>query len=649
MKESCLGVTSDTMFNQYVTARCDVTVGNIVTDSAETTPPEPPFHMGGKKNVSATLSHALGVIIVLAAFPLIAPAAQVDDLPSPDSPLVKLLKSKRVPEARLYSIVDMIGKRGTAGDLDYIFEQAISSDGFPAPIKAKALEALVEAASNRDLRPAQGLNRLVALIGTGETRQGSSLEKTVVRLAGLWKLESAVEPLRSLAAKPSTDDALRAPALDALAAIGGQVGRSRIEGLCGPDIAPAIRIPAVASLAKLDVDVAAERAAEILAQPVSASRDLTPLLAAFLNHQRGSDVLAAAIGRHAPPADSAKLALRTIYALGRSDVTLVAALSRAAGLSSDTKPLTPGELGQLVSEVASHGDPARGEFIFRRADLNCMSCHALSKAGGEVGPDLSSVGQTSPSDYIINSILNPDQSIKEQYHTLVVQTSEGQVFQGIVTDKDDQRIVLKEATGAPRVVPVSSIEDQKPGGSLMPKGLANLMTRAEFVDLVRFLAELGKPGPYAIRPTPAIQRWKALKPVPDSLSASLPSTDQFRNQVLDADSGRWLVSYAKVAGSLPLDELTTQTGSKVLYLQGEIQVSSAGPIRFQLDSADGIHLWVDGELAHLDTPAHVAVLSAGRHAIVLRVDTATRKSREIKVEVIKPSSSPAEFTVVGGH
>ena len=146
-----------------------------------------------------------------------------------------------------------------------------------------------------------------------------------------------------------------------------------------------------------------------------------------------------------------------------------------------------------------------------------MSCHSLSKAGGDVGPDLSSIGQTSPPDYIINSILDPDQSIKEQYHTLVVQTSEGQVFQGIVTDKDDQRIVLKEATGAPRVVPVASIEDQKPGGSLMPKGLANLMTRAEFVDLVRFLSELGKPGPYAIRSTPTIQRWKVLKPVPESL------------------------------------------------------------------------------------------------------------------------------------
>ena len=39
--------------------------------------------------------------------------------------------------------------------------------------------------------------------------------------------------------------------------------------------------------------------------------------------------------------------------------------------------------------------------------------------------------------------------------------------------------------------------------------------------------------------------------------------------------------------SLPLDELTAQTGEKVLYVQGEINVSNAGPIRVQLDSAAG--------------------------------------------------------------
>ena len=172
----------------------------------------------------------------------------------------------------------------------------------------------------------------------------------------------------------------------------------------------------------------------------------------------------------------------------------------------------------------------RGESVFRRPDLNCMTCHAVSKAGGDVGPDLSSIGQSSPPDYIILSILVPDQSIKEQYHTLVMLTTDGQVYQGIVTDKDNQRVVLKEATGALHVIPVSHDRGPEGGGSLMPKGLVSLMTHAEFIDLVRFLSELGRPGPYAIPTTPTIQRWRVLKGVPPRWPSPYPSPTSSRRR-----------------------------------------------------------------------------------------------------------------------
>ena len=390
------------------------------------------------------------IVIVVAAWTAITPAVWgADDPPAPESPLVKLLKSGRVPEARQGAVFEMIGKRGTAADLTFLYQRAISPDGFSAANRAKALEALAEAASNRNLRPAHDLDKLVPLIRPAPSRSEVAVEKPAIRLAGLWNLEAAGDALQALAASPSVDDVLRADALDALATIGGKAGRSRIEALAGRDQPAGTRLPAVAALAKLDVEAAAARAAEILVQPPAPARDLAPLLAAFLNRQGGGEVLASALARQPVPADSARVALRAVYALGRADPALVAALSRAAGISAETKPLSPGELNQLVAEVAAKGDPARGELIFRRPDLNCMSCHSLSKAGGDVGPDLSSLGQTSPSDYIINSILNPDQAIKEQYHTLLVLTTLGQVFQGIVTDKDDQRIVLKEATGTP--------------------------------------------------------------------------------------------------------------------------------------------------------------------------------------------------------
>jgi putative heme-binding domain-containing protein len=388
---------------------------------------------------------------------------------------------------------------------------------------------------------------------------------------------------------------------------------------------------------------------EILNQPAERQCDLTPLVAAFLNQQGGGDVLAAALNSQTVPVDAAKLALRAVYALGRADPALVAALSRAAGISAQNTPLSPAELNQLVTEVTTKGDPTRGELIFRRHDLNCMSCHSLSKAGGDVGPDLSALGQTSPPDYIINAILNPDQAIKEQYHTLVVLTSLGQVFQGIVTDRDEQRIVLKEATGAARVVPVSMIEDQKPGGSLMPKGLANLMSRSEFVDLVRFLSELGKPGLFAIPAIPAIQRWKLLKVVPEALSSSVPDPALFRDQVLRAEPERWVSAYAKVAGSLPLDELTSAASGETLYLQGEINVTVGGAIRLAVDSPQGVRLWVDDRPAAPDSEAVTSDLAVGTHSITIRVDAHARASRDIKLEVKKPAGSRAEFTVIGGR
>ena len=423
--------------------------------------------------------------------------------PSPsDGPLVKLLKSGRVPEARQGTVIDMIGKRGAVGDLDFIYQQAMTDrfsargpDQGPRRAGRSRVEPRPEADQDRD-KLIRLIQRAALRHGRGPGEVGGPAGGSLEARGGGRRASDA-----SLVAA-TTEEGLRASAIEALAAIGGQVGRcpdrgARRTGLARGRPAPGRRRAGPAGCRT------PPRPRSRRADPQGGRADgvdLKPLMAAFLNRQGGGEVLAAAIGRHTIPADSAKLSLRAVYALGHADPALVGGAGPRRGhLHRDQAARRPPSSMPLVAEVAAKGDPARGEAVFRRNDLNCMSCHSVSKAGGDVGPDLSSIGQTSPSDYIINSILVPDQSIKEQYHTLVVQTTDGQVFQGIVTDKDDQRIVLKECHRGPRVVPVASIEDQKPGGSLMPKGLVNLMTRAEFVDLVRFLSELGKPGPYAIR------------------------------------------------------------------------------------------------------------------------------------------------------
>jgi len=137
--------------------------------------------------------------------------------------------------------------------------------------------------------------------------------------------------------------------------------------------------------------------------------------------------------------------------------------------------------------------------------------------------------------------------------------------------------------------------------------------------------------------------------IPADLAESVPNGDAFRDQVLRALADRWTVAYGKVAGLLPLDEIVPASGSPIVYLRGEIDVSSAGPIMIQLDSADGAVFRIDELPVPPGSSALSMPLASGRHTITLRIDTTVRRSREIRVEVVKPAGSTAEFTVIGGR
>lgn len=586
--------------------------------------------------------------LLIAFLVILSPSStRADDPPKPDSPLVKLLRAGRVPAERQGTIIDMIGKRGVPSDLDFLFERLLDPAGFSPPNRVRALEGLAEAALTRDLRPAGDLARVAPLL---VEKTDPAARQAAVRLAGLWKTESLGPPLQAIAASAKSAESLRASALESLASIGGKAGRESIEVLTRPSHPLPVRILATAALARLDVDAAASHAVEILRDAVKYQADLTPLLAAFLNLKAGPDKLAAAISNAKVPADAAKLALRSVYTLGHSDPSLVTALTKAAGLDAEVKPLEKADMERILTDVATQGSPVRGEAIFRRADVNCSKCHALSSAGGGIGPDLSAVGSSSPVDYLVNSIMLPDQAIKEEFQTRVILTNDGQVFQGIIADKDDKRIILKEATGDRRTIPTSEIEETKEGGSLMPKGLVNFMTRAEFVDLIRFLSELGKPGPYAIRSTPTIQRWRLLKPVDEELAKQVPSEATLRTFALEADPAHWLPAYSRVNGELPLEDLAADSASKVLYLQAEIEASAGGSLSVKLNDPAGIHAWLDDQPAPpFSADAFPITISPGRHTLTFRVDPSTRNNKPLRAEVLKPPGSSAEYTVLGGR
>lgn len=556
--------------------------------------------------------------------------------------ILQLLNSGKVAPERRPALVETLCRNGSASDLKAVWDQVVRPDGYPPDLRRQALEWLADSASLRKVTPAGDLAAVNKLVQEAEPK----LRQAGVRLASSWKQESAKQAIQQLAANEKTEPNVRQAAIEGLGAFGDSDSRKLLDQLAMPGKPIDVRMQAITALVQLSLDEAANAAAAALAD-AKAQDDSDAMLDAFLNRKGGPDKLAAALAKKKPPVDPAKRALRHLYLAGRSDAALSNVLSEAAGIATDPKPPTADELKKLMAEVTAKGDAARGERVFRRNDLGCMKCHAVAKAGGNVGPELSALGGSSPLDYVIAAILDPNAAIKEQYHTKVITTTKGVTVTGIPVDRDNVRVVLKDATGKTIRIAVADIDEEAEGKSLMPQGITKFLTHDELLDLMRFVSELGKPGPYEIRATPTIQRWRVLKQPDPALAGDAPDAATFRRLVLEAKPESWESVYGMVSALLPLEELRKSPRSEVIYLQGEVDVSQAGSLEIDLQSADPTNLWIDDQ-SLAEKKKVETQLAVGRHTITVRVVVGAAKSSGLKVEFHKPSSSPIQFEVVSG-
>ncbi len=420
--------------------------------------------------------------------------------------------------------------------------------------------------------------------------------------------------------------------------------RKTLEELTESDEPRAISFRATAALTQMNLDAAAAAAARLMS--TERPDDLSPLVQAFLVRKDGSDRLAAALntGKLMFSPDTGKRILRAMYLAGRNDKALGDVASRIAGLDAAPRLPSPQEIIALGAEVLAKGDSVRGERVFRRGDLGCMKCHAIGKAGGNIGPDLGPLGGSSPMDYVISSILDPNASIKEEYLTKVISTTSGQVVTGIVVERSKNQVVLKDATGKLVRIPTADIDDEANGKSLMPEGVTRILTRPELLDLIRFVSELGKPGPFAARPANTVGRWKRLRKVPPALAEGVPNLDVIRDTVLRSGPEAWDTVYATVNGTLPLDELSKPG---VIYLQAEVHVVQAGPVEVRLEAGAPATLWVDDQAFDKKTSG-VVTMAPGRHRITVRVVNGESPAG-LRLELRKPADSRAHFEMVMGE
>jgi len=134
------------------------------------------------------------------------------------------------------------------------------------------------------------------------------------------------------------------------------------------------------------------------------------------------------------------------------------------------------------------GDVRRGQLVFNSTKAACSSCHKIGYGGGNVGPDLTAIGQARTERDLLESIVYPSASFVRSYEPLVVMTKGNDDYSGVLKKDAADEIVLATGPNAEVHIARSDITEMRPGTlSVMPAGLDQQLSKQELADLVTFL------------------------------------------------------------------------------------------------------------------------------------------------------------------
>lgn len=153
-----------------------------------------------------------------------------------------------------------------------------------------------------------------------------------------------------------------------------------------------------------------------------------------------------------------------------------------------------GELPSVSELVGLRGDVARGATIFQSEKASCSKCHLAGAVGMDFGPALTQIGTKLGRQALYESILDPSSGISFGYEGWSVETRGGEEVFGILASETAEELAIKQQTGAVvRLKKSEVLRRERQKLSVMPAGLASVLSRQELVDLVEFLTTLKGP------------------------------------------------------------------------------------------------------------------------------------------------------------
>lgn len=163
-------------------------------------------------------------------------------------------------------------------------------------------------------------------------------------------------------------------------------------------------------------------------------------------------------------------------------------------------PKGPGKQWKLNDAVAlldaplADRDFQNGKSMF--AATTCVRCHAMgSDGGGNVGPDLTNLGTRFSKKDMLESIIDPNKTVSDQYAATQIMLRNGTSVIGRVTNEDKMAYYVSQNPYAPDQIEkilkknVRSVK-YSPVSSMLP-GLINSLNGEELKDLMAYLMSGG--------------------------------------------------------------------------------------------------------------------------------------------------------------
>ncbi len=527
---------------------------------------------------------------------------------------VKWIESSSSDTTGITSLVDAVSIAGDAGQLGRLVKSLLIDK------KVRSLDAirpLVDRTKRDKTIPERVHEVLPALVQSPNELIGSpDWANAVAEMASAWKvdeLENVIVQSISVAIDPGQKDQLIA----SLGSFDTATAKEQIDQLAS-STDRGTRVAATRAIAGLRPRAAIQPIIAMLGDTSTADA-ATDLVIGMIARKDVVDNLAAAIDKTNLETDVARKLLRRVRSAGGS-ASLEAAITKSGKLDGVAWKLTPELARSIALKAAQDGSPARGEVIYRRESLQCINCHAIGTAGGLVGPNLISIGGSSQLDYIIESLLDPSAKLKEGYTTLSLLTDDGQLVNGIVIGKTDEAIRLRLADGKEVQIDVDTIEQEKPGKSLMPVGLIDSLTEGELVDLVAFLSALGRMPEYTVSTDPIVRSMQTLVYSNEAnRQLNRTSTDTVAT---DHPDMKWREVTTTVDGMIPLIELDRfqqhRETPPMTFVRFPIRMPAEGNIQLSVPE-EGIDAWVDGKPTPIWNLKSMT-LDAGTHQLVIGID-----------------------------